>query len=65
MTTTIPATDIHATVEAERQLGRRAEGFTAHYEREVNEHGVPVRRLHLVGEWEVDPSALREARDAA
>lgn len=60
MTTTIPVTDIRATVDAERQLGNHARGFTAHYEREVNEHNVPVRRLVLVGTWEVDGTALAE-----
>lgn len=33
---------------------------TAHFERTVNEHGVAVRRVHVVGEWEVDPEPCRD-----
>jgi hypothetical protein len=29
---------------------------TARFEREVNEHGVPMRRLVVTGEWEMDPN---------
>jgi hypothetical protein len=32
---------------------------TVTWERDVNEHGVPVRRYVLRGAWEVDPEAAR------
>jgi hypothetical protein len=34
---------------------------SAHFEREVNEHGVPMRRLVVTGEWEMDPAKPRDA----
>lgn len=35
--------------------------YTATFEREVNTNGVPVRRLVLRGDWEVDNAALTAA----
>lgn len=30
----------------------------AYFDRTVNGYGVPMRRVHAVGEWEVDPNRV-------
>ena len=50
-----------ALVDSERRFGTAADDFTATYERYVNQHGVAVRRLILVGPEEVDAAALSRA----
>lgn len=56
--------DLSARIAAEH-LTRDADKFPViTYEREVNANGVPVRRLALRGEWEVDPAAVRDWSDA-
>jgi hypothetical protein len=44
---------------AERVADWVMSGFTVTWERNVNEHGQPVRRYVLRGAWEVDPEAVR------
>lgn len=39
----------------DRIAGDIADGFVVTFERQINEHGVPVRRVVATGDWECDP----------
>jgi hypothetical protein len=37
----------------------------AHFEHRTNEHGVPMRRVAVAGEWEVDPAPSAKCPNCA
>jgi hypothetical protein len=61
MTTFLADSDPLAMTAAEKILGPIARNFTATFEYSVNKHGVPVKRLALVGPEEVDGAVVQGA----
>jgi hypothetical protein len=53
--------DADPEVVTDAVMGSVVTGAT--FEREVNAKGVPMRRLHVVGEWEMDPNPPEQRPD--
>jgi hypothetical protein len=58
---TFDQSDPIALTAAEQHFGHAAHDYAVTYDRYVNKHGVPVRRLVLTGPEEVDNAAVQAA----
>lgn len=61
MTIFLSDSDPIALTSAEQRIGAKAHDFNATYQRYINTAGVPVKRLILTGDEEVDNAALQAA----